>query len=112
MFICIFYKKEAQLPRILRSKLGVATIVPTATREWIVATLEFAGHLFVGGATAGHQHHMETGQTKNWYRQYCDQCHQNDSVSSMVLQTFFFFFFIKMSKKNTLRKTYATIGST
>lgn len=67
-------------PGILWSELRVATVVPAAAREWIVAALELAGHLLVGGASSRHQHHVEARQAKDWYRQYGNQAHQYHTI--------------------------------
>lgn len=52
-------------PGILRPKLRVATVVPAAARERVVAALELARDLFVGGAAPRHQHHVESRQTED-----------------------------------------------
>lgn len=36
--------------RKLRSKLRVTTVLPAAAAEWVIAPLELARHLFIGGA--------------------------------------------------------------
>lgn len=53
---------------ILRSKQRKAAIVVAATRERIVAALELARHLLIGGATARHQHHVKTRKSEDWNR--------------------------------------------
>lgn len=72
---------RSALPWILRSELRVATVVPAAAREWIVAAFEFAGHLFVGGASAWNQYHVKSGQAKYRYRKHNDDCNQYESAS-------------------------------
>lgn len=67
-------------PRILWTALGVAAVVPTAARKRIVATLELAGDLLVGGSPPRHQHHMEPGQAEDRYRQQGDDRHQDHST--------------------------------
>lgn len=62
-------------PRILWTALGVAAVVPTAARKRIVATLELAGDLLVGGSPPRHQHHVEPGQAEDRYRQQGDDRH-------------------------------------
>jgi hypothetical protein len=42
------------IPRILRTELRVATIVPAAPREWIVTSFEFTRYLLVCGASSRH----------------------------------------------------------
>lgn len=57
--VVIHINRKSSLPGILWSKLSVTAVVPTAARERIVAALELASHLFVGGATPRYQHHVE-----------------------------------------------------
>lgn len=64
---------------VLRTALGVAAVVPAAARERIVATLELAGDLLVGGAPPRHQHHVEPGQAKDRDRQQRYDGHQDHS---------------------------------
>lgn len=50
---------DSTLPGILWSELRVAAVVPAAARKRIVAALELARHLLVGGAAPRHQNHVE-----------------------------------------------------
>lgn len=67
-------------PGILWPELGVATVVPAAPGEGVVAALELARHLFVGGPAARHQHHVEAGEPEHRNGQDRDQCHQHETA--------------------------------
>lgn len=63
--------------RVLWSALCVAAVVPAAARERIVSALKLARHLFVSGATARNQHHVETGQPEYRNGEQRHDGHQN-----------------------------------
>lgn len=48
---------------------GVTAVVPTASRERVVAALELSGDLFVGRTSPRHEHHVEASKAENGNRQ-------------------------------------------
>lgn len=73
--------------RELRAELRIAAVVPAATRERVVAALELASHLLIGGAATRHQHHVEASQTKDRNRQQRHDTHQHHTITPTLRKT-------------------------
>lgn len=80
----LFRKIRCLLPGVLRPELRVATVIPAAAGEGVVAALELARDLLVGGAAPRHQHHVESRQTEDRDGQQSHDSHYYHPVCCLV----------------------------
>jgi hypothetical protein len=69
-------RSQSHLRWILRPTQCVTTVVPTASRERIVAALKLAGDLLVGGSASRNEHHVKAREAEDGNREDGNQRHQ------------------------------------
>lgn len=74
----------------MRPTKSETTVIPAASRERVVATLELSRDLFVRCSSTRDKHHVEARQTKYWNRENRYESHQTHRDNGLRLAEFIF----------------------